>query len=370
MELIVDARPFSTMKPAGVARYVASISSELQKQGYTLILVSNKRIYVPESIDLKKCVIKEYTFFKYVPGTLFIMLIFPLIAQRLWRVVFWGGSFTVPVFGFKSIVTIHDLVPFEYPKTVTMSTFIFGRLGIKFALRNADNITAVSEFTKQRIAYVFPTFKQRKVSIIRCAVHANIFYEVTDKVLIQNKVSKFVKGNFILAVGSIEPRKNLECLILAFYRLKESGYEGDLVLVGGGEWKSNRIHEIINQSRYSSSIKFTGFIDDELLNFFYNGCDLFVFPALYEGFGIPPLEAILAGAKVICSTNTEIPNIINDNNAVIWYTPDKDDLYKLIIDGLHNGKHKTETMIDLPQWEKSAKQLGSLISGLKSGING
>lgn len=368
MELIVDARSLSTLKPAGVARYVASISSELQRQGAKLIFVSNRKIYLPHSIDIEKCVVKEYIFLRYIPGTLFIMFLFPLVAQRLKGSVFWGGSFAVPVFGFKSIVTIHDLVPFEFPKTVTPATFIFGRLSIKLAIRRANVVTAVSEFTRQRLKLFFPQFNHLQVSIVRCGVDGNIFYEVRDKARIQEEISSIVTGKFVLAVGSIEPRKNLESLILAFYKLKESGYEGDLVLVGGGEWKSGKIRKLIGESRYSSSVKFTGYIEDRLLNYFYNGCDLFVFPALYEGFGIPPLEAILTGAKIICSTNTEIPNIINEDYDVTWFRPEKDDLYQIMLNSIGKERSKTGRILDLPQWEKSARQLGQLISAIESKV--
>ncbi len=123
---------------------------------------------------------------------------------------------------------------------------------------------------------------------------------------------------FILSVCSLEPRKNIDRLIMAFARLIEGhGLRHDLVLVGRQGWKSDRLHRLADDLGVADRVRFTGHVSDEELVRLYNKTDLFVYPSLYEGFGLPLLEAMACGAPVVASNRSSLPEVAGDAAIVV-----------------------------------------------------
>jgi len=121
-----------------------------------------------------------------------------------------------------------------------------------------------------------------------------------------------IKDPFILYVGTLEPRKNIPTLIHAFAKVKKDGFPQKLLLIGGKGWKYEEIFSAINELSLTDQILIPGYVPDEDLVYFYNVADLFVYPSLYEGFGLPPLEAMACGTPVITSNKSSLPEVVGD----------------------------------------------------------
>ena len=122
---------------------------------------------------------------------------------------------------------------------------------------------------------------------------------------------------FILFVGTLEKRKNVPTLLKSFYKLKKCKIEHKLVIVGGKGWKYTKIFDLIEEFNLKGDVIFTDYVSDEYLVKFYNAADLFVYPSLYEGFGLPPLEAMACGCPVITSNTSSLPEVVGDAGIMI-----------------------------------------------------
>ncbi|MCD6149982.1 glycosyltransferase family 4 protein [bacterium] len=218
----------------------------------------------------------------------------------------------------KTIVTIHDLAfkyfPDHFPKKDLFKlNFLAGQ-----AIKNADKIIAVSQSTKKDILKFYPKIKEEKIKVIYHGFDAELFHrqfpeEKVKKILTSYKLQV---TNYILYVGAIQPRKNLETLIKAFelYKkeLKIKNYELrdlKLVLAGGKAWMWESTIEKIKKSPFKKDIILTGKISFEDLAVLYKNAGIFIFPSLYEGFGIPILEAFASGVPVICARNSSLSEV-------------------------------------------------------------
>jgi glycosyltransferase involved in cell wall biosynthesis len=290
------------------------------------------------------------------------MFILPFILLNK-KGIFFGGSHTIPLFGMKNILVIHDLVAFEYPETMTYIGKILNKSSVYLSILFSDRIVSVSKFTKERLESLFPKIlKNKNIEIIPNSVDKTTFYkDINLKMDIKNITNKIL-NNYLLAVGTIEPRKNILELLKAYRNLLEKNiYKGKLILVGASGWKNKDIHEYIRVNNLQKDVILPGYLQDNEINYLMNNCDLFVFPSLYEGFGIPPLEAYCSGAKVLTTIYSEMPNLNIDD--FIFYDPLKDNLSEKILLAVnmnycrHSKYHKT--------WNNSSSTLINVIENLK-----
>ena len=165
-------------------------------------------------------------------------------------------------------------------------------------IKKATHIVTGSNFTKNEIVEILG-FDESKISVIYHGYDDKVFYPKDDAQKAAVKAKLNLTKEFILFAGSIEPRKNLATLIKA-YNLLPSDLQDkfDLVIVGAKGWENSQIHELINQNE---NIKFAGFVTDEELAALYSSAGVFAYPSVYEGFGIPPLEAMACGCAVVLS---------------------------------------------------------------------
>jgi len=168
-------------------------------------------------------------------------------------------------------------------------------------------------------------------------------------------MKEFHKKPYLLYVGNAYPHKNLENLILAFRKIKQDNFDLQLVLVGGDDYFYKKL------KKNNNDVIFTGFIKDEDLNVLYNNAALYVFPSLYEGFGLPPLEAMKRGVPVASSNATCLPEVLGD--AAIYFNPlDVDDMAEkikkaLLDEGLRkNLIQKGFEQIKKYSWQKMARE--------------
>jgi len=220
----------------------------------------------------------------------------------------------------KLVVTIHDLAFKYFPKHFTF----WDRRKLDFftetAVKRADRIIAVSKSTKKDILKFYPKVDPKKIKVIYHGVERDFFSKKqspghTKKVLGKHKIKK----DFLLYVGALQPRKNLEVLVDAFEKLREKGRGFQLVLAGEPAWKSEKILERIKNSEFKKDIILTGKVDFKDLPVLYQKAKIFIFPSLYEGFGIPVLEAWASGTPVIVADNSSLKEIGKD--AVLKFKP-------------------------------------------------
>jgi len=215
----------------------------------------------------------------------------------------------------KYVITIHDLTPF-----ITSSEAKFGRpliykLLLPRTLKTADKIIADSNSTKNDLINYF-NIPEEKIRVILLAADEK-FRPLSNKEIKEAKQKYSLNFPFILYVGTLEPRKNIPTLIKAFYKLKKKDIINKLVITGKKGWKYKEIFETIDKLNLQNDVVFTGYVSDEDLPALYNAADLFVYPSIYEGFGLPPLEAMACGTPVITSNTSSLPEVVRDAGIMV-----------------------------------------------------
>ncbi|MCA9374098.1 glycosyltransferase family 4 protein [Candidatus Peregrinibacteria bacterium] len=228
-------------------------------------------------------------------------------------------SFIIPAFAPRSlrvIITVHDLVAFLFPGTHSVKATLIERLTLKKALKKAEKVFVVSENTKKDLLDKFD-YPSSEIIETPCAP-ADFYREaVSDEELLKFKEQKKLPDNFILAVGTLEPRKNFATLIKGFVTFKKRHPDFKLVIVGKQGWKFKQIEESLEKYNMKEEVIFPGYIEGESLHKMYKLARAFVFPSLYEGFGIPPLEAMASGCPVVSSNVASLPEVVGDAGLLI-----------------------------------------------------
>jgi len=212
---------------------------------------------------------------------------------------------------YKSVITIHDLAFLLFPNLLTRdSARYYGQ--IDEAARHTDHIIAVSESTKRDIVRLVGA-SEHKITVIYEA--ANPIYRPLEGVDAASWVrQKYgISGDFVLFVSTIEPKKNLPTLLQAFRQLLDTyRVKTKLVVVGERGWLSEEVFETVRKLKLSDEVIFLGRVSSEELLWLYNAAQLLVHPALYEGFGLTPLEAMACGTPVIVSNVSSLPEVVGD----------------------------------------------------------
>lgn len=217
----------------------------------------------------------------------------------------------------KNVVTIHDLIPYISPETVGRGYLLRFLREMPSIIQDSNCILTVSEWSKKDILKYFP-IDANKIFVTPLA--ANSKYKPLDKEYCQKllKEKYNIDKDFILYVGGFSPRKNVKLLVDAFISSFENlDKEYYLVLPGSVKDEGQKLMDYVNMSPVKDKVKFLGFCEEDMLPILYNGCSLFVYPSTYEGFGLPPLEAMCCGAPVITSNLTSIPEVVGDGGLII-----------------------------------------------------
>lgn len=208
------------------------------------------------------------------------------------------------------VVTLHDLIPLKHPETEKLAAQLYWRLQIPIAARRSDFIITDSEHARGEIMADFnvPAARIRAIMLgFDPAMGGERDESATRKVLARYNLP----ADYILYVGTIQPRKNLATLIEAFHLFKrKANLPHKLVIVGRKGWLYDRLFARIRELGLDDEILFTGFVPDEELPSIYERASVFVYLSLFEGFGLPPLEAMACGVPVICSDTTSLPEVV------------------------------------------------------------
>lgn len=214
----------------------------------------------------------------------------------------------------KKVVTVHDMVYKAFPETVRGRTRFMLNMGLKRSMKRADMIVTDSEFSKSEIIKYFPQY-ENKIRVVPCGTDLERFKPCDDLQRIENvKQSLGISGEYFLYLGTIEPRKNLERLITAYGHLvgKLGEKTPKLVLAGGKGWLNDGIYGRVQSMNLQEMVLFTEYVPSENLTPLMCGARAFVFPSVYEGFGMPPLEAMACGVPVLASGEASLPEVTGD----------------------------------------------------------
>lgn len=213
-----------------------------------------------------------------------------------------------PDIGGLVITTIHDLTPFRFPHTMKSGNRRRINEGLCRSIERSKCVIAVSEFTKREIISEFGV-SEEKIAVIPNAPCCSEKY--VEFAQLEKKYR--IHAPYILFFGTIEPRKNLTKLLKAYEHLKtEAGIPHKLVLAGGPGWNNEEIYSTAKGLSCANDVIFTGFVSAEEKNTLYKNAAAFVYPSIYEGFGIPPLEAMHFGCPVITSDAASLPEVVGD----------------------------------------------------------
>ena len=219
------------------------------------------------------------------------------------------------------IITVYDLIPLIVPEFVMPRTVEFVKRLIGTIDRERDWVTCISQHTKDEFCeYTGMAPNRVFVAPLAAAVH---FYPVTDEGKIAHVRRRYAvpEGPYFLSLAVPQPRKNLSLLIKCFFGLIEehANFNANLILAGSKRqaWLSDEIVATWQSSKHRSRVIFTDYVADENLAALYSGATAFVFPSLYEGFGLPPLEAMACGTPVISSNSTALPELVSGAGLMI-----------------------------------------------------
>lgn len=295
------------IQPRGVGYYTLNLINSLLKidknNQYRLINWTNPNKAFPAQTYITKNLLKSvsptYGWYPTLPFQLknsdFDIIINPSSIPTFFK------------FKQKYIITIHDLTPIIFPETHRAGKGFIYKYLLPKTVKEADCIVADSLSTKNDIVK-YLSIPPEKISVIYPGIDSR--FKVIKRRFIINAIKKKYKlpDKFILSVGTLEPRKNIVNLIKAFnlIKAKDPIY---LVIVGIKGWKHQKIFETVANSRAKQRIIFTDYVDDEDLPGFYNLGLLLAYPSLYEGFGLPCLEAMACGCPVITSNISSMPEV-------------------------------------------------------------
>ncbi|AXI24804.1 glycosyl transferase family 1 [Methanofervidicoccus sp. A16] len=332
----------------GVGNYTYNLIKELIKinsiKETTIYLINYNKIKIFNNLDnviinnpFKNYPVKTYSWYIYL-----FMKFKVLPSSELSSLEIIHNPSQAPTY-FKIkqqyVYTIHDLTPILFPNEHKNGKYLIYKLLLPKTLRTADKIIADSYNTKKDIIKYFK-IPEDKIKVIHLGVDEK-YKPLSEEEINSIKKKYSINYPFILYVGTLEPRKNIPTLIKAYYKLKKQGLPHKLVITGKKGWKYKSIFETIDKLNLQKDIIFTGYVPEEDLPALYNAADLFVYPSIYEGFGLPPLEAMACGTPVITSNTSSLPEVVGD--AGIMVDPyDVDGLSKAMYEVLTNDGLREE----------------------------
>jgi glycosyltransferase involved in cell wall biosynthesis len=289
--------------------------------------------------------------------------------------VFWSPHYPIPIFPIrakKRITTIHDVNHLVFLQGLSVMQKIYAKVMMFCSTRMSQKILTVSQFSRNEIIK-HTGISHQKVDVTPIGIDKEKFYIINDRDELNNIRDKYQLPNqFILYVGNVKPHKNVQGLLKAYSLLKSKSYQEKLVIVGKKKNFINEIQDvdlILSDLGIKNDVIFTGTITDIDLLYVYNLTKVFVFPSFYEGFGLPPLEAMACGCPAIVSNVASLPEVCSD--AAEYIDPyDSQDIangiIKILDDPLYAESliQKGLKLVQLYDWENTMKATLNIIKGV------
>lgn len=366
LKILIDAQPLIGQL-TGIGNYVKGLTeglSSLPKNTYSYELVAFD--FMSKSSQASTTNTLKFRKIRYLPVQLFNRLLRyglmpPLDLFFGKKIYFFANFVRWPLLFSKSIVVIYDLAYLHHPEYLAESNRRFMSSRVPDSIRKADHVVAISENTRQELmkAYNIP---KNQTSIVYPAINHSHYKPQPKQIVTKVHEKLSIKPNYLLFVGTLEPRKNIVGLIEAFVALpNDIKAKHQLVIVGGRGWKDKTIANSLEQHE-QENINYVGYVSDEDMPAVYSGAALFVYPTYYEGFGMPVLESMACGAPVLCAKNSSLPEVLG-SAGVYFDASNTKELTKKMKTLLNNkaklnelSKKGLERAANF-SWQKSAAQL-------------
>ena len=351
---------------SGIERFTANIAYQMVEQTENKFVLLFKNEIFPMFAKFKDKENVQIQVIKVKDKLIFSQLMLPRYLYKYKADVYLFLAFPAPFLFFskKAISAIHDMGCYDCPETMKKLSEIYFKVLYQKASKNQKKIVTVSHFSKQRIMELLKC-KDENVYVIYNGL-SDVFMNCAKDECTDAKVAEkyTLPKDYLLCLSTIEPRKNMRLLMDAYAQLREeAGLKIDLVLAGRKGWKVENILENLSDD-VKAHIHFTGFIDDEDLPIVYKKARCFVFPSIYEGFGIPPLEALAMGTDVISSDAASLPEVLKDG--AIYFENNNIDMLKECLVKYTSGEimvdeETKKQIVSLYDWKREALKLESML---------
>ncbi|MCL2322756.1 MAG: glycosyltransferase family 4 protein [Oscillospiraceae bacterium] len=361
MFIIIDGRPAFWYRGTGIGNYtyelIENLSSIDSNNKYFILIPENQKwrnsnekfIFYPLSINeeanfWEKCLLGQ------------INIEYPVDVYHIPQ-----NGIGIPLNGISNqIITLHDIIPFKIPETCNPKYLNIFTKTLPEVIKKSKCVITVSEFSKKDIVEYF-NIPEDTVHVTKLAAE-KIYFPLNKKL-----AKKFMKNNYgiedeyILYVGGLGKRKNIIALINAFEKLlKTSKKKLKLVIIGKKSFYYPTLMERVSELKIENDVLFPGFIPLEYMPYFYSSAICFCYPSLYEGFGLPPVEAMACGTAVISSYATSLPEVLE--NAALYFDPyDEDDILRCLNKIINDDLLREElikiglTLTKKLTWENTAR---------------
>lgn len=322
LKIAVNIQPVLHSRKSGIGYYADNILSRLVKSCSSDHFVLNyfdfcgkkhkeAERYNANNAVCEPCVWASATLYNLLWA--FLPVPYPWFFKSCPDVSLFFNYYLPPFVKGKKVLVVYDMVIKDFPETMSFKTRTMLALTLKRSILRADRIITISDFSKSRIIEHF-NIPADKIAVVPCGLDKNRFYPVSSRLLIDSVCKKYhINGLYYLYLGNLEPRKNIARLIEAYSKALNACPDiPKLVLAGAKGWGYKDIFESVCRYKLSDKVIFTGYVDQDDVLYLLNGATAFCFPSLYEGFGMPPLEAMACGVPAIVSRTSSLPEVMGN----------------------------------------------------------
>jgi len=319
--VIIDGEVVVMPHFSGIGHYTLELLRAIDRQidnndSFSFsILINRKNIDKVRSFGLRNIQIVKTPFSLRISNGLKRRGIQPPLDMFFGRGIYIFPNYSSwPLLLSKAVTFVYDISYEKYPELAEPRNQVFLLQQVEQSAIRSNMVVTISESSKNDISTLYHLDKNH-IKVLYPAVDTNIYRRRSNAEvqIIKNKYG--VKGEYILFVGNIEPRKNISNLLLAYEKLPQNlQKKNSLLIIGAKGWQDGEIFNTINRlKKKGASVQFPNkYVSDKDLPAFYSGAKLFVYPSIYEGFGIPPIEAMACGAPVITANNSSLPEAVGN----------------------------------------------------------
>ena len=358
----------------GLERYAYEISTQMVKAHPESVFILVFKGEIPDICkELATAENVEIKLIKRKGKLVTNQLILPAEMKKIPADAYLFPAFPIPLMFSKknSYVLIADTVCFDMPQTMKKKAVYYWAAGLKHSARVSKGIFVISDYTLSRVKEYFPGY-EKKAIVAYCGVNAGAFAADSEEKMSEVREKYKLPTKYNLSLCTIEPRKNLKLLLNAYISLKKEGHElPPLVLSGRAGWKYagwfDEAKEILGED-----LLITGFVENEDLPYVYKGADTFVFPTLYEGFGMPPLEAYASGCRRALVSDIAVMKEVMGDTALYFKNDDAEALKKALLEAETAGVADRRAVMDNILrfgWKESAEKIYAMMERGKVGNN-
>lgn len=268
----------------------------------------------------------------------------------------------------RTVTTLHDIGFLRYPQFYSRKDFANLKWSTRYALTHASKVITISEFSKKELCSAYAVSPQ-KICVIHLGLDHDIFYPHSQDDILRVRHTYEINKPYVITIGRIDGRKNIVFLMEVFETLKKNGYQGELVIVGPRGYQSDTSMRRIDKSPYARDIRVLGWIEEQKKASLLSGADAFLFSSLYEGFGLPVIEAQACGTAVLCSDTGALKEIASDG--AVFCTVEAVDPWISALERLNTDSSQKKDLLyrgklnaDRFTWQKTARETYAELSCL------